>query len=97
MSGQPSPDLGTALRFDVAVYGATSGGITAALAASRQPGVRVGLIVANGGGCGPSDAGANHIGGMATGGLGKTDIGTGEQVHLVGGLAGEFYSRVASR
>jgi len=125
-------------HFDVLVYGATSGGVVAAIAASRhRPGVKVGLLVANGGGCGPSEAGANHIGGMTTacgpfdpsldqvdvcgllgacphrlltdafgadcmpqrrlqGGLGKTDIGAGATTRLVGGVAGEFYSRVAA-
>jgi hypothetical protein len=82
--------------FDVLVYGATSGGIAAAVAASRRANVTVGLVVANGGGCGPSDAGANHIGGMTTGGLGKTDIGAAASTHLVGGVAGEFYSMVAA-
>ena len=81
--------------FDVLVYGATSGGVVAAVAASRHD-VRVGLLVANGGGCGPTDAGANHIGGMSTSGLGKTDIGAGEKVHLIGGIAGEFYSMNAA-
>ena len=54
VSSQPPP-----VHFDVLVYGATSGGVTAAVAASRHRGVRVGMLVANGGGCGPSDAGAN--------------------------------------
>eukprot|EP00038_Savillea_parva_P011236 m.196160 g.196160 ORF g.196160 m.196160 type:complete len:693 (-) comp19704_c0_seq1:6-2084(-) len=129
------------LHFDVVVYGATSGGVIAALSASRHTQqrankvsmknkasdfnpnlnshtsnpnpsypnanpsnpnpkstpLRVGLVVANGGGCGPSEAGANHVGGMTTGGLGKTDIGAAETTHLVGGIAGEFYSRVAQR
>ena len=76
--------------FDVLVYGATSGGVTAAVAASRH-GVRVALLVANGGGCGPSDAGANHIGGMSSSGLGKTDIGSAASGGLIGGIAAEFY------
>eukprot|EP00039_Didymoeca_costata_P022047 m.3571 g.3571 ORF g.3571 m.3571 type:complete len:595 (+) comp2789_c0_seq1:164-1948(+) len=80
--------------FDVVVYGATSGGIIAAIAASRHN-MSVGMIVANGGGCGPSDAGANHIGGMTTGGLGKTDIGGAADGGLIGGITLEFYSRVA--
>ena len=71
---QPPPPLAAPQQFDVLVYGATSGGVVAAVAASRH-GYRVGLLVANGGGCGPSEAGANHIGGMSSSGLGKTDIG----------------------
>ena len=78
-------------QFDVLVYGATSGGVVAGVAASRH-GARVGLLVANGGGCGPSAAGSNHIGGMSSSGLGKTDIGAAAHEHLVGGVAAEFYS-----
>jgi hypothetical protein len=82
--------------FDVVVYGATSGGITAAVAASRyRSKPRVGLIVANGGGCGDKGDGGDeeHIGGMSSGGLSKTDIGGG--AGLIGGVAGEFYSACA--
>jgi hypothetical protein len=86
VSSPPPP-----VHFDVLVYGATSGGVTAAVAASRYHGVRVGMLVANGGGCGPSDAGANHIGGMSSSGLGKTDIGAAAKGGLIGGLALEFY------
>ena len=76
--------------FDVLVYGATSGGVAAAVAASRH-GLKVGMLVANGGGCGPTDAGSNHIGGMSSGGLGKTDL-VGDSGKLIGGIAAEFYS-----
>ena len=76
--------------FDVLVYSATSGGVAAAVAASRH-GLKVGMLVANGGGCGPTDAGANHIGGMSSGGLGKTDL-VGDSGKLIGGIAAEFYS-----
>ena len=82
--------------FDVLVYGATSGGVTAAVAASRHASKpRVGLIVANGGGCGDAASGGDedHIGGMSSGGLGKTDIGKG--AGLIGGVGGEFYSLCA--
>ena len=79
------------LEYDVLVYGATSGGVTAAVAASRH-GLKVGMIVANGGGCGPTEAGANHIGGMTTSGLGKTDIGAASKGGIIGGIALEFYS-----
>lgn len=64
---------------DVFVYGATSGGITAAIQVARM-GKRVLLIE-------PSQ----HIGGTTTGGLVWTDYG---REGVVGGLAGEFYSRV---
>ena len=42
-------------------------------------------------GCGPTEAGANHIGGMSSGGLGKTDL-VGDSGKLIGGIAAEFYS-----
>ena len=64
---------------DVLIYGATSGGITAAIQVARM-GKRVVLIE-------PSQ----HIGGTTTGGLVWTDYG---QEGVVGGLAGEFYNRV---
>ena len=84
----------TATNYDVLVYGATSGGVVAAVAASRHPGTRVGLLVANGGGTG--ELGAEHIGGMSSSGLGKTDIADGGTLGLIGGIAGEFYSRNAA-
>jgi len=133
--GDTSPAPLPRLYFDVVVYGATSGGVTAAIAASRHrlpsarrsdahpsdphsrapnyssnyharaPGatpattdyITVGLIVAIGGGCGPGVGGVgdpDHIGGMSSGGLSKTDIGAG--AGLIGGIAGEFYSRCAA-
>ncbi len=64
---------------DLLVYGATSGGITAAIQASRL-GKKVLLVE-------PSQ----HIGGMTTGGLVWTDFGV---EGAVGGLSGEFYSRI---
>ena len=64
---------------DVLIYGATSGGITAAIQVARM-GNRVLLIE-------PSQ----HLGGTTTGGLVWTDYG---QEGVVGGLAGEFYNRV---
>src|SRR5690625_6759854 len=50
-------------EYDLIVYGATSGGIIAAVAAANK-GKTVLLIE-------PS----NHLGGLTTGGLGRTDIG----------------------
>src|ERR1051325_10926070 len=66
-------------RFDVAVYGATPGGISAAIAAARM-GSRVALIE-------PTD----HIGGIVTNGLTNSDIG---KRQAVGGLFYEFTRRV---
>jgi hypothetical protein len=72
-------------NFDVLVYGATSGGVTAAVAAARH-GSRVVLLTANGGGTG----GIDHIGGMSSSGLGHTD--KVNPTAVIGGLAREFYS-----
>ncbi len=69
------------IESDVCVYGGTSGGVTAAVAAARL-GKSVTLITVN-----------NHLGGMTSGGLGVTDIGSLGSGYI-GGLAGEFYLRV---
>lgn len=66
-------------RYDVVVYGGTSGGIVAAIAASRL-GHSVALLE-------PS----RHLGGLTTGGLGATDIGN---KRAIGGMAREFYQRI---
>lgn len=65
--------------LDIVVYGGTSSGIIAAIAA-RRSGKSVALLE-------PSQ----HLGGLTTGGLGSTDIG---KKYAVGGLAREFYHRV---
>ena len=64
---------------DVIVYGGTSGGVAAAVAAARQ-GRKVVLIE-------PS----RHLGGLTSGGLGATDIGKQESI---GGISREFYQRI---
>ena len=66
---------------DVCVFGGTSGGVAAAVAASRL-GKNVALICVN-----------NHVGGMTASGLGVTDKGNAASI---GGLAAEFYSRVGA-
>jgi FAD dependent oxidoreductase len=66
---------------DVCVYGATSGGVAAAVAAARL-GKNVALICQN-----------NHVGGMTASGLGVTDKGVAASI---GGIAAEFYSRVGA-
>ena len=68
-----------AVQYDVAVYGATSGGVIAAVAAARE-GLQVALVEPG-----------RFIGGMTTGGLGHTDHGKKE---TIGGLSLEFYRRV---
>jgi hypothetical protein len=75
-----SHDLGV----DVVVYGATPSGCAAAVAAAR--------VLVNGSVMliepGP------RVGGMTSGGLGNTDLGNGGRE--LGGVAREFYERVAS-
>jgi len=67
------------IQADICVYGATSGGVAAAVAAARL-GKNVVLV-----------SGHNHVGGMSSGGLGVTDIGN---ASTIGGIAAEFYLRV---
>jgi len=65
--------------YDIVIYGATSGGIAAAVQAKRM-GKSVLLIE-------PSA----RIGGLTTGGLGQTDIGNKQ---AIGGISREFYEGV---
>ncbi|TDE12679.1 FAD-dependent oxidoreductase [Jiangella asiatica] len=66
---------------DVVVYGATSGGVCAAVAAARA-GAPVVLLEPG-----------RHVGGMTSGGLGYTDVG---DVRVVRGMAGELRTAIAS-
>jgi hypothetical protein len=73
-------------RYDVVVYGGTAGGYSAAIQVARM-GKTVALLE-------PS----NHIGGNVVEGLGGTDIDNHKEFQnsrAVGGLALEFYRRVA--
>lgn len=65
--------------FDIIVYGGTSSGVIAAYSASME-GKSV-LLIEPG----------NHLGGLTSGGLGKTDIGN---KYAVNGLARDFYRRL---
>lgn len=67
--------------FDVAIYGATAGGVMAAIAAAGE-GLRVALLEPG-----------KHVGGMVSGGLGWTDRG---DETVIGGLARAFYERVGA-
>ena len=67
------------VEYDIVIYGATSGGIIAAVAAARK-GKTVILVE-------PS----SHLGGLTTGGLGQTDIGI---EGTIGGMSLEFYSQI---
>ncbi len=67
------------LSFDVVVYGATAGGTVAAIAAGGE-GLSVALIEPG-----------RHVGGMISGGLGKTDHGN---KGVIGGMSKQFFERV---
>lgn len=69
------------MRYEVCVYGATVGGVAAAIAATTRG--RTVIIIEPG----------RHVGAMTSGGLGWTDHG---HKDTVGGLAGEFYRRIAA-
>jgi len=69
------------LQADVVVYGATSGGVTAAVRAARD-GFSVVLLAFN-----------DHVGGMTSSGLGTTDVGRPDTIR---GLARDFYREVAA-
>ena len=68
---------------DVVVYGATAGGVLAAVAAATE-GASVVLLEPG-----------RHVGGMLSGGLSRTDVE--RQETLVGGFAGELFRRVGAR
>lgn len=68
--------------YDLVVYGGTAGGVTTAIAGARH-GLKTVLLEPG-----------RHVGGMATGGLSRTDTGVRE---VIGGLALEFYYRVGLR
>lgn len=65
--------------YDVAVYGSTSAGVTAAVQSAKM-GKKVLLI-----------SSSNHIGGLTSSGLGATDI---NRYKAIGGMSREFYQRV---
>jgi len=65
--------------YDVIVYGSTAGGAMAAIAAAEE-GAKVALLEPR-----------RHIGGMLSGGLGRTDMD--RQQHVIGGFAREFFVR----
>lgn len=77
----PSAEPKQRLNADVVIYGGTSAGITAAIAAVRQGHSAV-LVEPT-----------SFLGGLTTGGLGATDIGN---KRAIGGLSREFYQRIAA-
>ncbi len=68
--------------FDLVVYGGTAGGVVTAVTGARE-GLKVVLLEPG-----------RHLGGMATGGLSRTDYGKKE---VIGGYALEFYWRVGDK
>ena len=66
-------------HHDVVVYGSTAGGVVAAISCAQQ---HLSVVLVTPG---------THIGGMVSGGLGKTDHGKKE---VVGGMSREFFERV---
>jgi hypothetical protein len=70
-------------RFDVVVHGATAGGVAAAVAAARH-GATAALIDP-----------VEHVGGMVSGGLTRSDVERQEQ--LIGGLARGFFTEAGRR
>ena len=75
----PVVGSGPSETFDVVVYGGTAGGVVTAISAARE-GAKVVLLE-------PSQ----HLGGMVTGGLSRTDHGEKE---TIGGYSLEFFRRV---
>ncbi len=72
--------MSKAQTYDICVYGGTSSGVIAAYSAAKM-GHSVLLIEPT-----------NFLGGLSTGGLGNTDLGTGQ---VVLGIASDFYKRIA--
>lgn len=70
------------VECDVAVYGGTPAGVTAAIQAARE-GKRTVLLSFN-----------QHVGGMTSGGLTASDLG---QIESIGGLTIEFYDRLGRK
>jgi hypothetical protein len=66
-------------KYDLVIYGGTSGGVAAAVQAARM-GKSVILIEPG-----------KHVGGLTSGGLGATDIGN---KAAIGGISREFYRRI---
>jgi len=77
--GQVNPGPSKLIECDVAVYGGTPAGVTAAIEAARM-GKKVVFLSFN-----------RHVGGLTSGGLTASDLGKKE---AVGGLAIEFYTRL---
>jgi len=78
-SSLPSPVVAQSREYDLIVYGGTSGGIVAAVQATRME--KSVVLIEPG----------RHLGGLTSGGLGATDIGN---KGAIGGVSREFYRRI---
>ncbi len=67
---------------DICIYGGTSGGVAAAVQAARMG--KTAVLVEPG----------RHLGGMTSGGLGRTDTGS---TDAIGGIGDEFYLAIGAR
>ncbi|WP_339911634.1 FAD-dependent oxidoreductase [Symmachiella dynata] len=79
--GANAPAEAPVEKYDVVVYGGTSGGVVAAVQAARM-GKSV-LLIEPG----------RHLGGLTAGGLGATDIGN---KAAIGGLSRDFYRKLGT-
>ena len=79
---QMTPGKPKVITCNVAVYGGTPAGVTAAMQAARM-GKKVVLLSFN-----------RHVGGMTSGGLTASDLG---KEASIGGLALEFYTRIGKK
>ena len=84
----PSNQKNPSLAYDVVIYDATAGGVTAAISASRK-GLKTAIVCASWPSC--FSEGGKRVGGMSANGLGQTDIGN--TYPFVSGIAREFYER----
>ncbi len=66
-------------KYDIVIYGGTSAGIAAAVQAARMD--KTVILIESG----------SHLGGLTSGGLGKTDSG---DKSVIGGISREFYQRL---
>jgi hypothetical protein len=77
----PSLNAAEVIEADVCIYGGTASGVAAGVQVARMG--KTAVIAEFG----------NHLGGLTSGGLGATDIGN---KAAIGGIAREFYHRIAA-
>ncbi len=79
-----NPAQAQIVEADICIYGGTSGGVVAAVQAARLG--KTAVIVEPG----------KHLGGMTSGGLSWTDVGSSDRVQAVSGMAREVYERIGA-